>query len=138
MVKDVSFDSIKIGDSAELSKTVTEDDIINFAQICLDFNPIHLDHEFAKNSRFHKRIAHGMLSASLISAVIGTRLPGKNTIYLAQNLKFTAPVYIGDIITATVTVKDKKEDKNILVLETIVTNQSNIVVINGEAKVMKG
>jgi len=136
MVKEVAFKDIQIGDTAELSKTITESDIHTFAGISMDFNPVHVNEEFAQKSRFKQRVAHGMLTASMLSAVIGTVLPGKNTIYLTQSLKFTHPVFIGDTVTAKVTVKEKK-DKGILVLDTTVLNQEGSVVLEGEAKVMK-
>jgi 3-hydroxybutyryl-CoA dehydratase len=129
--------SIDIGSTASLSNTVTSQDIEKFAKVVGDNNPVHLDDEYAKTTVFKKRIAHGMLSAGLISAVIGTKLPGPGTIYLSQTLKFTAPVYIGDTITATVTVKTIRPDKGIITLDTICTNQHNKPVIEGEAIVMK-
>ncbi|HOL16369.1 MAG TPA: MaoC family dehydratase, partial [Bacillota bacterium] len=82
MAQDIPFHELKVGDSAELTKTISEADVYGFAGISMDFNPIHVDEEFAKTTRFKRRIVHGMLSASLISAVIGTILPGRNTIYL--------------------------------------------------------
>lgn len=87
---------IKIGDDASLSRTITEADIVNFAGITGDFNPVHVDAEYAQQSMFGERIAHGMIMAGLISAVLGMHLPGPNAIYLGQDLKFTAPVKIGD------------------------------------------
>ena len=137
MINEVSIEKIKIGDYAEISKTITEEDISDFADISLDYNPIHLDHEFALKTHFKKRIVHGMLTASLISAVIGTKLPGKNTIYLYQNLKFTAPAFIGDTLSARVEVKKIILEKNIVILSTKVINQEGKLIIDGEATVMK-
>ncbi len=137
MIADISFSQLQIGDSAEMSKTISETDIYNFAGISGDFNPLHLDHEFAANSPFKKRIAHGMLTASFISTVIGTSLPGKNTIYLEQNLKFKSPVFIGDTIKARVEIIELVSEKNIARLKTQVFNQEGTVVVDGEAKVMK-
>lgn len=137
MIRDISFAEVSVGDSATLNKTITEHDVYGFAGISMDFNPIHVDHEFARTTRFEQRIAHGMLSASLISAVIGTSLPGKNTIYLGQTLKFTAPVFIGDTLTARVEVNEKIEAKNILKLKTEVIKHDGTVVVEGEATVMK-
>ncbi len=131
------YADIAIGDSASMTKVITDADIVKFSEVSEDRNPIHLDEEFAKNSMFKQRIAHGMLSAGLISAVIGTKLPGVNTIYMGQNLKFVAPVFIGDEVTATVTVKAKRDDKHILTLETVVKNQDGKDVIVGEATVLK-
>ena len=137
MIADISFSQLQIGDSAEMSKTISEADIYNFAGISGDFNPLHLDQEFAANSQFKKRIAHGMLTASFISTVIGTSLPGKNTIYLEQSLKFKSPVFIGDTIKARVEIIELVSEKNIARLKTQIFNQEGTVVVDGEAKVMK-
>lgn len=137
MVQDIAFEEIRIGDSASMSKTVTEYDVYTFAGVTGDFNSVHVDAEFAKTTMFKERIAHGMLSAGFISAVIGTALPGKNTIYLGQDLQFKAPVKIGDTVTATVEVLERIEGKNRLVLKTTVTNQNGVIVTDGKATVMK-
>lgn len=137
MVLDVKYEDIKIGDTASMSKTVTEYDVYTFAGVSGDFNPVHINAEFAKNSLFKERIAHGMLSAGFISAVLGTALPGVNTIYLSQELAFKAPVKIGDTVTATVEVIEKIDAKNRIVLKTVVTNQDGTVVTDGKAMVMK-
>ena len=127
---------LDIGQSASISKSITGEDIERFAEVVGDRNPVHLDDNYATQTIFKKRIAHGMLGAGLISAVIGTKLPGPGTIYLSQTLKFTAPVYIGDRITAEVTVKDIRKDKGIFTLDTVVVNQDNKHVSQGEAVVM--
>ncbi|MDD4588112.1 MAG: MaoC family dehydratase [Heliobacteriaceae bacterium] len=137
MALDPKFVDIKVGDKASLSKTVTEHDVYTFAGLSMDFNPVHVNAEFAKNSMFKQRIAHGMISASYISAVLGTTLPGINTIYLGQELSFRAPVFIGDTITATVEVIEKIEAKNRLIFKTTATNQDGKVVTEGKATVMK-
>lgn len=137
MIQDVQFVDIKVGDTASMSKTVSEYDIYTFAGLTGDFNPVHVNAEFAKTSMFKERIAHGMLSAGFISAVLGTTLPGANTIYLGQELAFKAAVKIGDTVTATVEVIEKIEAKNRLVLKTVVTNQQGAIVIDGKATVMK-
>lgn len=137
MAQDIPFNDLRVGDSAELTKTMSEADVYGFAGISMDFNPIHVDKEYAKNTRFKQRIVHGMLSASLISAVIGTVLPGKNTIYLGQTLKFTAPVFIGDTLCARVTVAELRAEKNIAILTTQVFNQEGTLVVDGQATVMK-
>jgi 3-hydroxybutyryl-CoA dehydratase len=98
---------------------------------------LHVDEEFAKKTRFGQRIAHGILTAGLVSTVIGTALPGRNTVYLSQELKFTAPVFFGDTLTAEVTVLEKLETKKILVLDTKVTNQRGQLVLSGQARVLK-
>ncbi len=137
MIQDIPYAEISIGDKASISKTITESDVYGFAEISMDFNPIHVDQEYAKTTQFKQRVAHGILSAGLVSAVIGTALPGKNTIYLGQTLKFTAPVFIGDTLTARVEVTEKIEAKNILKLKTEVLKQDGTVVVEGEATVLK-
>jgi 3-hydroxybutyryl-CoA dehydratase len=126
----------KPGDTASLAKTISDKDIRAFADATGDRNPLHLDEEFAKQTRFGRRVAHGMLSASLISAVIASEMPGQGSIYLGQTLQFVAPVFLGDTVTARVTVSAVREDKPILTLETVCTNQRNEVVIKGEATVL--
>jgi len=127
---------IKIGDTASVTKTITQDDIENFADLSGDHNPIHLDKDYAAQTRFGSRIAHGLLTSSLISAVIGNKLPGLGSIYLGQTLQFVAPVFPGDTIVARATVTSVREDKPIVELETICTNQHDKVVITGEAIVL--
>lgn len=126
----------KIGDSASLSKTISEADVQAFADVTGDHNPIHLDEQFAKHSRFGRRIAHGMLGASLISSAIANELPGAGSIYLSQTLRFVSPVYLGDTITAHITITAMREDKPIVTLETICENQNHEPVIKGEATVL--
>lgn len=131
-----TIETIQVGDSASFTKTVTETDIILYAGVSGDFNPAHINAEYANASMFGQRIAHGMLSAGFISNVLGMQLPGPGTIYLGQELKFVKPVFIGDTVTATATVIERIEEKNRLVLETIVTNQNGDAVIKGKATVM--
>ena len=126
----------KTGDTASISKAITDDDIQKFADASGDHNPLHLDDEFARSTRFGRRIAHGMLSASLISAVIANQLPGQGSIYLGQTLKFVAPVFPGDTITARVTVISIRDDKPVMKLKTVCVNQHGKVVITGEATVL--
>ncbi len=127
---------LEIGKSATFTKKITESDINAFAEVSGDFNPIHVDEEAAKKSVFGRRIAHGMLSASFISAVLGMYLPGEGTIYLGQNLQFLKPVDIGDEITAKVIVAEAvNADKGIYKLTTQCFNQKNEMVIDGEATV---
>jgi acyl dehydratase len=127
---------LNLGDSAEITKTITEADVQAFADVTGDHNPIHLDDEFAKSTRFGRRIAHGMLSASLISSVLANKLPGEGSVYLGQSLQFVAPVFPGDEVTARVTVKEIREDKPIVKLETTCVNQRGDTVIRGEATVL--
>lgn len=136
-MKELAYAEMNVGDSASLSKTVTESDVLSFAGLTMDFNPVHVNAEYAKDSIFKERIAHGMLSAGFISAVLGTTLPGPNSIYLGQELKFTAPVKIGDTVTATATITEKKDDKRLLKLKTVVTNQRGEVVVDGNAVIKK-
>ncbi len=126
----------KVGDEAAITKRITSEDILMFAEVSTDNNPVHLDDAYAATTRFGKRIAHGIISAGLISAVIGTKLPGVGAIYLSQTLKFKAPVYIGDVITARAVVKAIREDKPIMTLQTVCTNQDGKEVTDGEAVVM--
>ena len=136
-MKELAFADIKVGDTASFSKTVTEADIVNFAGTTGDFNPVHVDAEYASKSMFKERIAHGMLMAGFISAVLGTQLPGPNAIYMGQTLEFKLPVKIGDTVTATVTVADKRDEKRILKLDTTVKNQRDEVVVSGGAVIKK-
>ena len=129
-------DALTVGQSASFSKTVTESDVCLFAGVTGDVNPAHIDEEYAKGTPFGGRIAHGMLSAGLISAVIGTRLPGPGTIYLGQELKFVAPVRIGDTVTATVTISAIEAEKNRAILETVCTNQRGERLVTGAARVL--
>jgi 3-hydroxybutyryl-CoA dehydratase len=137
MVRDIPFAEINIGDKASMTKTVSEHDIYTFAGVSGDFNPVHIDAEFAKTTMFKERIAHGMLSAGFISAVLGTALPGRNTIYLGQELAFKAPVKIGDTVTATVEAIEKIPEKNRIIFRTTVTNQDGTLVVDGKATVLK-
>jgi len=128
--------NFKVGDSAEITKTIEQSDIDAFARVTGDHNPVHVDEDFAKTTRFGRRIAHGMLTASLISAVLANKLPGEGSVYLGQTLQFVAPVFPGDEITARVTVKEIREDKPIVKLETVCVNQRGEIVIRGEATVL--
>lgn len=128
--------TLKVGDAAEMTKTVTDADVRAFAEVTGDHNPIHLDEEYAASTRFGRRIAHGMLGASLISAVLANKLPGRGTVYLSQTLRFTAPVFLGDTVTARVVVKGVREDKPVVTLETFCTNQRGERVVEGEAVVL--
>jgi 3-hydroxybutyryl-CoA dehydratase len=134
---ELAYEDIKVGDEASISRTISEAHIVAFAGLTGDMNPIHVDAEYAAKSMFGERIAHGMLMAGLISAVLGTELPGPDSIYLGQELKFTAPVKIGDTVTVTVTVTEKRDDKRIIKLQTTATNQRGEMVVDGNAVIKK-
>lgn len=126
---------IQVGQRASMRRTITEADVVLFAAISGDQNPVHIDELAARESRFGRRIAHGMLAAGLISAVLGMRLPGPGTIYLTQSLNFRKPIYINDTVTTTVEVLSIRADKPIATLATTVTNQDGVVVVDGESLV---
>ena len=130
-----TIDQLHVGQSATIGKTITEADILLFAGVSGDVNPAHLNQEYAEQTMFKGRIAHGMLSAGLVSAVLGTKLPGFGTIYLSQTLKFKAPVKIGDTVNATLMVKEIVAEKNRVVLETV-CKVKDTVVLEGEAVVL--
>ena len=127
---------IKIGDSFAKSRLVTDELIRAFAEISGDFNPIHLDEDFAAGTRFGKRIAHGMLGGAFISAVLGYEFRERRIVYLSQTMRFVAPVFIGDTVTTAATVKHIREHKGIVTLDTVCSNQDGKTVIEGEAAVM--
>ncbi len=135
MIENQTFEEIAIGDSASLSRTVTQQDIDLFAVVSGDVNPAHMDPAYAGTDIFHRVIAHGMLGAGLISSVLGTKLPGPGTIYLSQDLRFLHPVGIGDTITATLKVLEKHPEKGDLVLDCRCINQQGKLVISGTATV---
>ena len=127
---------IKVGDSASVTKTITEADIRNFGDLTGDHNPLHFDKEHASRTRFGQPISHGMLTGSLFSPIIAHQLPGEGAIYLSQSLRFVAPVLAGDTITAQLTVTRVREDKPIITLEGVAKNQRGEVVITGESVVL--
>ncbi len=130
-----TINELKVGDTAEFSKTVSESDIYLYAGLTGDLNPAHINEEYARKTFFKSRIAHGMLTAGFISAVIGNKLPGPGTIYLRQELRFLAPVHIGDTITGRVEVFEIELEKNRVKLKTICINQEGTTVLDGEAVV---
>lgn len=130
-----SINEIKLGDKSQYSRTVTEADVVLFGGVSGDLNPAHFNEAYAKDTFFKGRIAHGMLTAGYISTVLGMQLPGPGTIYLGQELKFTSPVRFGDTITATIEAVDINVEKNIVVFETICTNQNGDIVVKGKATV---
>ena len=129
------FEDIPIGERVTFGKTITEADVFAFAGITADFNPIHVNVEFAKNSFFGKRVAHGMLTASLINQTL-THIGGLGTIHLTQTVKFMAPVFIGDTVTVISEVASKDPAKNRLTVKSAVTNQEGKSVLEGEALIL--
>ena len=132
----MTIQEMKIGDHASVTKTVSETDVYLFAGITGDLNPAHTNEVAASKTMFKTRIAHGMLGAGFISAVLGMYLPGPGTIYMGQELKFTKPVHIGDTVTATATVEEIILEKTRVILDTTVVNQDGEIVIQGKATVM--
>ncbi len=130
-----TIDQMKVGDAAETSKTISETDIYLYAGISGDFNPAHINEAYAEKTFFKTRIAHGMLPAGFISAILGTKLPGPGTVYIRQELKFLAPVHIGDTITARAEVLEIIAEKNRIRLKTTCFNQEGTIVLDGEAMV---
>lgn len=134
-VQGYDIEDLKPGVSASFAKTVTEADILLYAGVSCDINPAHLNEEYAKTTLFGGRIAHGMLTAGFISAVLANKLPGPGTIYLGQTLKFKAPVRIGDTVTATVTVREVFVDKKRVILDAV-CKVGDKVVLEGESTMM--
>lgn len=132
----IKFESLQLGDSDTESRKITSDVIEGFARLSGDYNPIHVDDEFASKSFFRGKIAHGMLVASLISSVLGNKLPGPGSIYISQTLKFIAPVHPDDEVTATVIVTKLNKDRGQITLATEVKNQNNQVVLKGDAELV--
>ena len=130
-----TIEELKVGDTARFSKTVSESDVYLFAGVTGDLNPAHVNEDYAKDTFFKTRIAHGMLSASFISTVIGTLLPGPGTVYMRQEVSFLAPVKFGDTVTAIVEVAEIMADRKRVRLKTYCINQENKTVVDGEAMV---
>ena len=129
------YSDIKLGQSAEVTRTISEDDIQAFGDLSGDYNPIHFDDEWAKQTMFEGRIAHGILTVAFISAALGMYLPGTGSIYMSQSMRFLAPVRIGDTITARVEVIARNDEKERVTLRTTCTNQEHKIVLDGEALV---
>lgn len=130
-----TIDEIKLGDAAEFTKTVSESDVYLYAGVTGDLNPAHVNEPYAQKTFFKTRIVHGMLLAGFVSTVLGNRLPGPGTIYMEQDLRFLAPVRIGDTVTARVEVTQRDVDKNRLTFKTTCLNQDGTVVLEGQALV---
>jgi acyl dehydratase len=126
----------KIGDTSSLTRTISAEDIRQFGNLVGDTNPVHIDEAFAGKTRFGRCIAHGMWGAALISAILGTQLPGPGTIYLSQSLSFQGPIFPGDTVTARVTVTRVREDKRIVTLDTVCEDQHGKLLLKGEAVVL--
>jgi len=131
----MEIEKMYVGQVYEVKKTVTDEMIKMFAEATGDKNPVHLDDEFAKNSIFGGRIAHGILSLGIVSAVLGMEFPGAGTIYLMQNAKFKRPVYVGEEVTVKLTVKEIDREKRRVLLETLVVKPNGENAIEGEALV---
>lgn len=131
-----SFDQLAVGMREQITKTITDDVVRGFAQLTEDCNPLHLDEEYASGTIFKKRIAHGMIGAGLISAVLGTKLPGLGSIYLSQELKFKAPVYIGETVTAVAEITALDPAKKRVTLSTWCENEQGKKVVEGTAIIM--
>lgn len=125
-----------VGQKTSFSRTITETDIVLFAGLSGDYNPVHVDQEYAADTRFGKRIAHGLLTTTFLSRLLGMELPGQGSVYLEQTLKFTKPVYIGDTITASAEIIDIDEERGIIKLETICRKQDETIVLEGNAVMM--
>jgi 3-hydroxybutyryl-CoA dehydratase len=135
MMKGKTINELKVGDAAEFTKTVSEADVYLYAGVSGDLNPAHINETYAQGTFFKTRIAHGMLTAGFISAVLGTQLPGPGTIYMRQELNFRAPVRFGDTITARVEIIDINTEKKRVRLKTTCVNQEGTLVLDGEAVV---
>ena len=135
-IENKTFEELEVGQTAELVRTLKHQDIELFAVMSGDVNPAHVDEEFARSDLFHKVIAHGMWGGALISAVLGTELPGPGTIYLNQSLSFRRPVGLGDTVTVRVTVREKKPEKKRVILDCECINQDGEMVIKGDAEVI--
>ena len=136
MKRGKTIQEIEIAEKSTFTKTINGAGIVNYAGITGDFNPVHINSEYAQKTKFKGRIVHGMLSVGLISTILGNDLPGPGSIFVSQNINFIAPVRIGDTVTASVKVIDKDEEKNKLYLETICKNEKDNLIIDGEAVIM--
>lgn len=135
-ISNFTFDEITVGQTATYTKTIGEEDIVQFAVVSGDANPLHLDAEFAATTQFGERIAHGMLTGAIISAALAMKLPGPGSVYLSQSLRFTAPVTIGDEVTVKLEVIDKDKRRGFVTLSTEAVNQDGERVATGEAQLL--
>ena len=128
--------NLNVGDTAQMQRVVLEEDVMKFAELSGDFNPVHLDESYAKTTRFGKRIAHGLFCAAMISALLGTELPGLGTIIISENMHFKHPVYLGDVVTAKVQIISVDKERNRVTVSFCCTNQLEKVLLEGCAEVM--
>lgn len=131
-----TIDTIQVGDRAYFAKTISETDVYQFASVTCDFNPAHINEAYAERTFFKHRIAHGMLTASLVSNVLGTQLPGPGTIFVSQSMKFLAPVYIDDTIEVVVEAVELNVEKNRMTFKAWGTNQNDVRVLEAEGVIM--
>lgn len=129
----MKINELYVGQSASISRRFTLQEVEAFSNMCMDKNPVHLDEEYARNSIFGDRIVYGFLTASLFSGIIGSVLPGNGSIYLNQNMNFRKPVYHNELVTATCTITNIREDKPIVTLETVCRNEAGEIVVDGTA-----
>ena len=131
-----TFAQIKLGDIVSFTEKITKSNLVSFANLSGDYNPLHMDENYAKNTKFKKRVCHGMLLASFFSKLIGMHIPGKNSLYFSQTLNFQNPCFIDDIITIKGLVTDKSDSTKIITLKTSIHNQTGVCLVDGIAKVM--
>lgn len=134
--KGKTYDELNVGDSASFSKTISETDVYLYAGISGDFNPMHVNEEYAKKTPFGARIAHGPLTTGMVAPVLGMQLPGLGTVAIDSQARFKRPVYFGDTITCTLTLKEKKKRRKTVVFDVKVTNQNGKVVATGSVEVL--
>ncbi len=132
----LTFEQIKIGQKKEFCVTITESLVNDFAKLSGDYNPLHMDNEYAKTTKFNNRVVHGMLLASFLSRMTGMYLPGKNALYLSQSLEFHNPCFLDDEITISSTVTDKSNSTKIIKIESSIRNKNNKILLNGVGKII--
>ena len=136
LLENKTFDELQIGDSATFEKSICEKDLILFAMSCGDFNPVHFDEAYAQSTKYGERIVHGMLLGAFVSAMIANQLPGPGSVYVSQSLNFKRPIKLGDSITIILTVIEKQEKGNRVILECVIKNQLRKECVNGTAEVI--
>lgn len=131
-----TFEQIKIGDTTKFTEKINQTRLDNFASLSGDYNPLHMNDSYAANTRFEKRVCHGMLLASFFSKLVGMHMPGKNALYFSQTLNFQAPCYVGDEITIQGEVIDKSDSTRMITLKTLIHNSTGVCLVDGVAKVL--